>query len=178
MAITAGKVVSVCAALAATVLLNGCGLTQTVSEGTKAVATSIFYKQIRTLHLDVRARAALNARDDGIPLPVVLRIYQLKDRKAFDNADYPALFADDGKVVSADLVAEKDISLKPDGAVLVDMPMEDTAQYVAVAAMFLAPDQTRNTWRVVIPRKDLDPDKARLIEAGNHRLTLLPVKEK
>lgn len=178
MAITAGKVISVCAALAATVLLNGCGLTQTVSEGTKSVATSIFYKQVRTLHLDIRARAALNTREDGIPLPVVLRIYQLKDRKAFDSADYPALFAGDGQVVNADLLAEKDIRLKPGEAAQVDMPMEETAQYVAVAAMFLAPDQPRNTWRVVIPRKDLDPDKARLIEAGNHRLTLLPVKEK
>ncbi|MGC6031645.1 type VI secretion system lipoprotein TssJ, partial [Enterobacter kobei] len=77
-----------------------------------------------------------------------------------------------------DLLAEKDIRLKPGEAVQIDMPMEETAQYVAVAAMFLAPDQTRNTWRVVIPRKDLDPDKARLIEAGDNRLTLLPVKEK
>lgn len=178
MVITARKTVTVCAALTAAVLLTGCGLTQKVSEGTKAVATSIFYKQVRTLHLDIRARAALNVNDDGIPLPTMIRIYQLKDRKAFDGADYKALSAGDALVIKADLLAEKDIRLKPGEAVQIDMPMEETAQYVAVAAMFLSPDQTRNTWRVVIPRKDLDPDKARLIEAGDNRLTLLPVKGK
>jgi len=178
MVITARKTVTVCAALTAAVLLTGCGLTQKVSEGTKAVATSIFYKQVRTLHLDIRARAALNVNDDGIPLPTMIRIYQLKDRKAFDGADYKALSAGDALVIKADLLAEKDIRLKPGEAVQIDMPMEETAQYVAVAAMFLSPDQTRNTWRVVIPSKDLDPDKARLIEAGDNRLTLLPVKEK
>jgi type VI secretion system protein VasD len=26
-----------------------------------------------------------------------------------------------------------------------------------------------NTWRVVLSRDDLDPDKARIIEAGNNR---------
>lgn len=178
MVITARKTVTVCAALTAAVLLTGCGLTQKVSEGTKAVATSIFYKQVRTLHLDIRARAALNVNDDGISLPTMIRIYQLKDRKAFDGADYKALSAGDALVIKADLLAEKDIRLKPGEAVQIDMPMEETAQYVAVAAMFLSPDQTRNTWRVVIPRKDLDPDKARLIEAGDNRLTLLPVKGK
>lgn len=178
MAITTGKVITVCAALAATILLSGCGLTQKVSEGTKAMTTAIFYKQVRTLHLDIKARAALNVNDDGIPLPTMIHIYQLKDRKAFDGADYKALSAGDGQVIKADLLAEKDIRLKPGEAVAVDMPMEDTAQYVAVVALFLSPDQTRNTWRVVIPRQDLDPDNARFIEVSDNRLTLRPVKEK
>lgn len=178
MATTAGKVITVCAALAATVSLSGCGLTQKVSEGTKAMTTAIFYKQVRTLHLDIRARAALNVNDDGVPLPTVIRLYQLKDRKAFDGADYKALSTGDGQVIKADLLVEKDIRLKPGEAVSVDMPMEETAQYVAVAALFLAPDQPRNTWRLVIPRQDLDPDNTRRIEASDNRLTLLPMKEK
>nr|WP_193162776.1 type VI secretion system lipoprotein TssJ [Enterobacter ludwigii] len=178
MVITARKTVTVCAALTAAVLLTGCGLTQKVSEGTKAVATSIFYKQVRTLHLDIRARAALNVNDDGIPLPTMIRIYQLKDRKAFDGADYKALSTGDGQVIKADLLAEKDIRLKPGEAVAVDMPVEEATQFVAVAALFLSPDQPRNTWRLVIPRKDLDPDKARCIEASDNQLILLPLKEK
>jgi len=58
------------------------------------------------------------------------------------------------------------------GAVTVDMPMDDSAKFVAVAGMFIAPDQVNNTWRVVIARDELDPDKARVIEAGNNQLTL------
>lgn len=34
--------------LAAVTLLSGCGLTQRVTDGTKEVASAIFYKQIKT----------------------------------------------------------------------------------------------------------------------------------
>ena len=160
-----------------TLILAGCGLTQKVTDGTVAVTKSIFYKQIKTLHLDIRAREAVNSNAGGVALSTVVRIYQLKDRKTFDTTDYPSLFNYDSQAIRADLVAEKDIRLQPGGAVTVDMPMEEDAQYVAVAGMFMAPDQINNSWRVVLGRDALDPDKARVIEAGNNRLMLIPVKE-
>ncbi|WP_270293157.1 type VI secretion system contractile sheath small subunit [Enterobacter ludwigii] len=46
-----------------------------------------------------------------------------------------------------------------------------------IAGMFMSPDQVNNTWRVVLSRDDLDPDKARVIEAGNNRLTLQALKD-
>ncbi len=161
-----------------TLMLAGCGLTQKVTDGTVAVTKSIFYKQVKVLHLDFRAREAVNSNAGGVPLSTVVRIYQLKDRKTFDRTDYPSLFKTDSQAIKSDLVAEKDIRLSPGGAVIVDMPLEAEAQYVAVAGMFMTPDQTNNTWRVVLSREDLDPDKARLIEAGNHRLTLIPFNKK
>ena len=176
MAITAGKAGSGLAVVLLSLSLSGCGLTQKVTDSTVAVTTSIFYKQVKTLHLDIRAREAVNRNAGGIPLSTVVRIYQLKDRKAFDSTDYPSLFAGDSQAVKGDVVAQKDIRLQPGGAVMVDMPMDDAAQYVAVAAMFMAPDQTNGTWRVVLSRGDLDPDMPRLIDAGNNRLTLNPVE--
>lgn len=110
-------------------------------------------------------------------LSTVVRIYQLKDRNTFDTTDYPSLFRADSQAIKADLVAEKDIRLQPGGAVMVDMPMDENAQYVAVAGMFMSPDQVNNTWRVVLSRDDLEPDKARVIEAGNNRLTLKALKD-
>lgn len=32
-----------------------------------------------------------------------------------------------------------------------------------------------NTWRLTLARDDLDPDRARVIELGNNRLTLQPL---
>ncbi|ATF95311.1 Uncharacterized protein conserved in bacteria [Cedecea neteri] len=177
MASTAGKFPLVALATGITLMLAGCGLTQSVTDGTVAVTKSIFYKQIKTLHLDIRAREAVNSNAGGVPLSTVVRIYQLKDRKTFDTTDYPSLFKTDSQAIKADLVAEKDIHLQPGGAVTVDMPMEESAQYVAVAGMFMSPDQKNNTWRVVLNRDDLDPDKARVIEAGNNRLTLKALKD-
>lgn len=176
MAIIAGKTGNLLLTLAAVAVLSGCGLTQKVTDGTVAVTKSIFYKQVKTLHLDIRTRESVNNNARGEALSTVIRIYQLKDRKTFDDTDYPSLFASDSQALKADLVAQKDIRLTPGGAVLVDMPMEESAQYVAVAAMFMAPDQHNNSWRLVLSRDALDPDNARVIEAGDNHLTLKPVK--
>lgn len=177
MAITTGKFPLVALTASITLMLVGCGLTQKVTDGTVTVTKSIFYKQIKTLHLDIRAREAVNSNAGGVALSTVVRIYQLKDRKTFDSTDYPSLFKDDSQVIKADLMAQRDIRLQPGGTVMVDMPMDENAQYVAVAGMFMSPDQVNNTWRVVLSRDDLDPDKARVIEAGNNRLTLKALKD-
>ena len=176
MATTAGKSTLVALTAGITLMLTGCGLTQKVTDGTVAVTQSIFYKQIKTVHLDIRAREAVNSNASGAALSTVVRVWQLKDRKTFDTTDYPSLFKADSQAIKADLVAEKDIRLQPGGAVTIDMPMDENAQYVAVAGMFMSPDQANNTWRGVLSRDDLDPDKARVIEAGNNRLTLEALK--
>ncbi|WP_312982764.1 type VI secretion system lipoprotein TssJ [Atlantibacter sp.] len=177
MAIIAGKFHLATLVAGITLMLAGCGLTQSITDGTVAVTKSIFYKQIKTVHLDIRAREAVNNNASGAALSTVVRVYQLKDRKTFDTTDYPSLFRADSQAIKADLVAEKDIRLQPGGAVTIDMPMEAKTQYVAVAGMFMSPDQENNTWRVVLSRDDLDPDKARVIEAGNNQLTLEALKD-
>ncbi|PQY65129.1 type VI secretion system lipoprotein TssJ [Cronobacter sakazakii] len=175
MANTAGKVVAVMLTMA---VLAGCGLTQKVTDGAASVTRSLFFRQIKTLHLDIRAREGVNNNESGAALATVVHIYQLKDRKAFDSTDYPSLFADDSQAIKADLVAEKDIQLRPGESFTLDMPLEETAQYVAVAGMFMAPDDTNDSWRLVLSRDDLEPDTPRIIEASNNRLTLQPVNDK
>lgn len=174
-AITAIKTVSAVALMST--FLSACGLTQTVSDGTVAVAKSIFYKQVNVLHLDIRAREGANNNASGHALSTVVRIYQLKDRKAFDSTDYASLFATDSEALKADLLVEKDIRVRPGEAVTVDMPMEAGAQFVAVAAMFLTPDQQSDSWRLVLSRDDLDPDDARHIELNQQSLILKPNEE-
>ena len=72
-------------------LLAGCGLTQTVTDGTVSITKSIFYKKIKTLHLDFTPRTAINADGAQTPLATMVRLYQLRDRKAVDAADYQTL---------------------------------------------------------------------------------------
>ena len=154
-------------------LVTGCGLTQKVSEGTVSLTKSIFYKEIKTLHLDLSAREAANKNAQGIALSTVVRIYQLKDRKAFDSANYQSLFAQDSTVAKADLLAQRDVRVRPGESVTVDIPLEMEAQYVGVAGMFISPDQSEDSWRVVLGREDLDSDKARVIELNSQALVLL-----
>lgn len=134
--------------------LTGCGLTQIVSDGTSNVAKSIFYKQIKVVHLDFTARDALNTDDNGLPLSTIVRIYQLKNIDNFNYSDYSTLFANDNEALKSELVAQKDIRIRPGESISVDMPMEEDTKFVAIAAMFHTPDLITNDWRVVIPKNN------------------------
>ncbi|RKQ41419.1 type VI secretion system lipoprotein TssJ [Enterobacter sp. R1(2018)] len=160
--------------------LTGCGVTQSVTDGTKSAFTAVFYKKIKVLHLDFTAREALNTdsrESNSLSEPVVVRVYQLKDRKTFDKSVYQQLLNDGETVLGADLLASRDVVVKPGGDANLDMPMEEDAQFVAVAGLFRHPDMVNNTWKLVIQREELDPDKPRILEAGNNHLTLQPLKD-
>ncbi|MBW5811648.1 type VI secretion system lipoprotein TssJ [Yersinia kristensenii] len=158
-------------------LLVGCGLTQTVKDGTVNMTKSIFYKQIKTLHLDFSPRAAINADGEQTPLATMVWVYQLKDRKNVDSADYQTLLRKADTVLKDDILASKSVLVMPKGNVTLDMPMDENTQFVAVVGLFNRPDMKDNTWRLVLSRDDLDPDKPRTIELGNSGFILVPVKE-
>ena len=160
--------------------LVGCGVTQSITDGTKSVYTAVFYKKIKVLHLDFTAREALNTdsrESNSLSEPVVVRVYQLKDRKTFDKTVYQQLLKNGDTILQADLLATRDVVIKPGGDANLDMPMEEGAQFVAVAGLFRHPDMVNNTWKQVLRREDLDPDKPRVLEAGNNHLALQPLKE-
>lgn len=158
-------------------LLAGCGLTQTVTDATVNVTKSIFYKKIKILHLDFEPRAAANADEAQTPLATMVQIRQLKDRQKVEGADYQTLLRDADNVLKEDVVASKSLLVMPKGSVILNMPMNEEAKYVAVVGLFNRPELKNNTWRLVLTRDDLDPDKPRTIELGNGFLTLVPVKE-
>lgn len=160
--------------------LTGCGVTQGVADGTKSAYTALFYKKIKVLHLDFTAREALNTdsrESNSLSEPVVVRVYQLKDRKEFDKTVYQQLLQDGDTLLKADLLATRDMLVKPGGDANLDMPMEEGAQFVAVVGLFRQPDMVNNTWKQVLKREELDPDNPRILEAGNNYLTLQPLKD-
>lgn len=160
--------------------LASCGVTQSVTDGTKSAFNALFYKKIKVLHLDFTAREALNTdsrESNSLSEPVVVRVYQLKDRKTFDKMVYQQLLKDGETILKADLLATRDVVVKPGGDANLSMPMEEEAKYVAVVGLFRHPDMVNNTWKLVTEREDLDPDKPRILEAGNNHLTLQPLKD-
>ena len=160
--------------------LTGCGVTQSISDGTKSAYTAIFHKKIKVLHLDFTAREALNTdarENNSLSESVVVRVYQLKDRKTFDKTVYQQLLKEGDTVLKADLLASRDVVVKPGGDANLSMPMEEDARFVAVVGLFRHPDRVNNTWKQVIERDDLDPGKPRILEAGTNHLTLQPIKD-
>lgn len=156
-------------------LMAGCGLTQTVKDGTVDMTRALFYKQVKILRLDFEPRSALNADGEQTPHAAMVRVYQLKARKAIDAANYQTLLNNADAVLKDDLLAAKEVLVMPDGNVSMDMSMERETQFVAIVALFYRPDVQNDKWRVVLRRDELDPDKPRQLALGNGWMSLLPV---
>lgn len=153
-------------------LLSSCGLSQRVGQGASSVADVVFFRKIDTLHLTLSSRSALNNNEGGEALPTVVWVYQLKDRKIFDTASYSTLLKQDKTLLAADLLDKQVVQVMPNNDATLAVPMHADAQFVAVVALFMAPDMKNNTWRIVIERNDLDPNKDRVVELNDNRLQL------
>ncbi|AMB85452.1 type VI secretion protein [Pseudomonas agarici] len=161
-------------------LLGGCGLTQTVTDATTSTAKAIFYTQVKTLHLDFTGRAAVNndvTDMSGLSVPTVVRVYQMRDNKVVAKATYDSVLSDADNLLRADLLDQQAMVVKPGEGANLDVPLNKNARFVTVVALFRTPDTQMNTWRLTLTRDDLDPDRARVIELGNNRLTLQPLAE-
>lgn len=161
-------------------VLSGCGLAQKVADGTASTTHAIFYKQVRTLHLDFNGRSAINTNAQemsGLSVPVLVRVYQLRGSQTLQNATYDELVKQGERVLLDDLLDQRVVVIKPGEAAQLNTPLQAQAKYVGVVALFRSPDVLQNTWRLVLDRDDLDPDQARVIELGDNRLTLRPQAE-
>ncbi|MFK0095019.1 type VI secretion system lipoprotein TssJ [Pseudomonas sp. NPDC090592] len=166
--------------VALAILLAGCGITQKVVDSTASTARGLFYKQVKTLHLDFTGRSAMNTASTemgGLSVPVLVRVYQLRDHKALDRATYDDLVSHGERVLGGDLLNEQAVVVKPGEAAQLSTPMSREAQYIAVIALFRNPAMEENAWRLTLQRDDLDPDLPRFVELGDNRLKLRPRTE-
>ena len=150
----------------------GCGVGQAVKDNTVDAAKWAFTTQIKTMNVDLVSRSSLNANGAGQSMSTVVRIYQLKTPQAFQQLDYTQLQTNDLDALKADLLATKDVVLRPDASTSVSEPMNSAAQYVGVVAFFRNAGKD-STWKLVIPKKqwkNTDPVK---IEARDNTLNLV-----
>lgn len=150
----------------AAALMSGCGAWQAAKDATVDATRAVFVAKVKQMNLVIESRAALNQDAQGQSLPVVLRIYQLKDSKTFEKAGYAKLLSDDQTLLKTDLVDSMQTMLVPGATVKVSVPMKDDAQVVGIAGFFLDPGGAE--WQLSIPKsqwKKTDPVK--LVVTGN-----------
>lgn len=143
--------------------VSACGTWQSVKEGAVSVTRAVFETKVEQMNLVITARGALNQDTHGASLPVVLRIYQLKDDRAFATAT-PAQVLEGSEALKAATLWSRDVTLGPGQALKVSAPIGDTAHYVGVAAFFR--DTGSTEWSVLVRKsqwKKTDP--VRLVAA-------------
>lgn len=93
----------------------------------------------------------LNTDDSGAALPVVVRVYQLRNRDAFDRASFRTLWKDDRDLLQGDLIERREIVLHPDSEVVVELKVDRKkgAAYLGVVALFRKP--SGDSWKKIVP---------------------------
>ena len=163
---------SLAIAILSTIAIAGCGVAQAVGDGTVDAAKWVFTTQVKTMNVDLSGRASLNADVQGQSLSTVVRFYQLKDAKTFAQLNYSQLQSDDLNLLKADLLATKDVVLRPGASASLAEPMNPDAQVVGVVAFFRAPVQDR-TWKLAIQKKQWKKTDPVKIEVNGNELVLL-----
>lgn len=100
-----------------------------------------------TLHSTNR----LNPSDSGQPVPVVIRIYTLRDSGRFERATFLELWKRDYEYLGDDLLDRKEITLKPQSKQLVEIRVDKENEENFFGIMGLFRKYQTGTWRTVIP---------------------------
>ncbi len=150
----------------------GCGVAQSVGDGTVDAAKWAFTTQVKTMNVDLTGLASLNADLQGQSFSTVVRFYQLKDEKIFAKLNYAQLQTDDLNLLKADLLATKDVVLRPNGSASIAEPMNPAAQVVGVVAFFRDPVQDGG-WKLAIHKKQWKKTDPVRIEVNGNELVLV-----
>ncbi|WP_019613343.1 type VI secretion system lipoprotein TssJ [Psychromonas ossibalaenae] len=104
-----------------------------------ACSSLAFWKDDAPLQMQVNIEAAnnINPNIDSLASPLEIRIYQLKDSEAFNQAVFIDLYNDDQGVLKADLLSKRNLdSLLPAEKRQVTLPLITETKFVAVIAAF------------------------------------------
>ena len=100
-----------------------------------------------SLKFGVSSTADINRNEYGEPLAVVVRIYQLKDRRSFESASFEELWKQDFQVLGNDLVMKEEVTMDPAYQRHIELPRHDQAEYLAAMAVYRQPEG--ESWRDV-----------------------------
>ncbi|KWH63613.1 type VI secretion protein [Burkholderia anthina] len=159
------------------VALTGCGVGQAVTDGAVDAAKRVFTTQVKTMSVDLVARSSLNASATGQPLSTVVRFYQLKDATTFGQLDYARLQTNDLDALNADLLATKDVVLRPGASISVTEPMNPATQVVGVVAFFREP-ASGAVWKLSIAKQQWKKTDPVRIDVRDNVLELSGAKER
>ena len=110
------------------------------------------------LRFVVQADQSINPDAQGNPFPVVLRIYELKQSTAFTQLAFFELLDADASKLGPDLVAKRELELKPGDTKSFDRETPLETRYIGVIAGFRSLDNAQ--WRAV---GEVKPDKGNQI---------------
>lgn len=100
----------------------------------------------------VQAAEDLNPTSDGRAAPLLVRLYPLRARGAFDSADFFSVYEQGDVLLAADATAPaEELNMLPGQSRPVQLELSDDTRFIAVLAAYRDVDNA--TWRAVLPVK-------------------------
>lgn len=106
-------------------------------------------------------------------LPVLIRIYQLSQADAFNEATFHQLWLYDEQILGASLIKRQEIELNPNSLLVVKLTPEKNAHYLGIIALYRNPKHSQ--WRLIenIPNKVVAVISHVSIKISGDKLSLL-----
>ena len=111
----------------------------------------------------VTTSADANADSSGRASPLLVRVFELSNRAAFEAADYVSLFEREKPVLGAEMITVDEWIIAPKEERLLQRKLAPEARFIGVVAAYR--DIERAHWRAVVPVK-AQADNTVTIRAG------------
>lgn len=102
---------------------------------------------LHPLHVELHGSRYLNPDAQYHSLPVMVKVYQLKTRDAFDAATFSQLWRQSKSVLGDSLVTSVSARLQPGESKTVRMSKTNETKYVGVMAVYRQPSSQH--WRII-----------------------------
>jgi len=126
------------------------------------------YSTVTKLNLKLTASDQVNPDLNGRPSPIVVRLIELKHPVAFENADFFSLYERAKESLSPDLVASKELELRPGETAEFKLSVESGSRYVGVLAAYRDLRETQWRYVVQVTPADLTVAELTLDQTGIH----------
>lgn len=99
------------------------------------------------VRVGISSNSTLNPDRKGVPLPVVVRVYQLNDKGAFESATFNQIWKNDEGILGGTLLTRNELILNPASKNKVELDRHEQAKYVGIVAVFRNPVDRK--WRAM-----------------------------
>lgn len=117
----------------------------------------------------ILASFEINPDANGRPSPLVVRVYELKSKNAFDDADFYKLYDEEAATLGGDLLTREEFEISPGQGREIVHNAHDQAQYFAVVAAFRNIEQAH--WRASTAL-ELNKKNSFVIKIGKETVTI------
>jgi type VI secretion system protein VasD len=100
--------------------------------------------------VNLQPSKTMNVGDEKQPLPIEVRIYQLKSDYKMKKADFKSIWKNDKGVLDETLLDKKEVMVYPGKNLEIEIEKKDEAKYIGVAAIFRKPDEESDGWKHII----------------------------